>query len=91
MTRAGWAVVGAVTTASLVVGGCVYRSERAVPAAPAASPSTTTVVVTQPSSTITYPEGRYLLYGDGKTTPYYWVWVPNGVTPPNVPPPPPSP
>ncbi len=34
---------------------------------------------------IQYPHGRYELRGDGVTTPYRWVWIPN---PP--PPPPPS-
>ena len=34
---------------------------------------------------IQYPHGRYELQGDGVTTPYHWVWIPN---PP--PPPPPS-
>ena len=33
-------------------------------------------------------EGRYQLYGDGKSVPYYWVWIPSGTTPP-VPPAPP--
>ena len=70
-----------------VLGGCVYRSEKTVPV-PAASPATTTIVVTQPQRTVTYPEGRYELYGDGKTTPYYWVWVPAGATAPTPPPPP---
>jgi len=36
---------------------------------------------------VTYPEGRYQLYGDGTSTPYYWVWVPTGAS--TVPPPPP--
>jgi len=33
---------------------------------------------------IQYPHGRYELRGDGMTTPYTWVWIPN-------PPPPPAP
>ncbi len=38
---------------------------------------------------VTYPNGRYQLYGSGTAaSPYYWVWVPAGST---VPPPPPLP
>jgi hypothetical protein len=33
---------------------------------------------------VVYPHGRHVLYGDGVTTAYTWVWVPN----PPVPPPP---
>ncbi len=33
---------------------------------------------------VQYPHGRYELRGDGMTTPYAWVWIPN-------PPPPPPP
>jgi hypothetical protein len=33
---------------------------------------------------VIYPHGRHVLYGDGVTTAYRWVWVPN-------PPPPPPP
>ncbi len=32
---------------------------------------------------IEYPAGRYELRGDGTTTPYVWVWIPN---PPSAPP-----
>jgi len=35
-------------------------------------------------SVVEYPTGRYELRGDGMTTPYTWVWVPN---PPSAPPP----
>jgi hypothetical protein len=73
-------------TAAVVLGGCVYR-ERTVPAA---SPPTTVVVAPAASErVVTYPEGRYELRGDGTaTSPYYWVWIPRGATPPNPPPPP---
>jgi hypothetical protein len=33
---------------------------------------------------VEYPTGRYELRGDGVTTPYVWVWIPN---PPSAPPP----
>jgi hypothetical protein len=39
-------------------------------------------------SVIEHPTGRYELRGDGVTTPYTWVWIPN---PPAAPPPPPPP
>ena len=42
-------------------------------------------------NTIVYPDGSYKMYGDGTTTPYYWVWVPNGASAPVVPAPPPIP
>lgn len=32
---------------------------------------------------VAFPEGRYLLQGDGDAVPYRWVWVPN---PPAAPP-----
>jgi hypothetical protein len=37
---------------------------------------------------VEYPGGRYELRGDGVTTPYVWVWIPD---PPVAPPPPPAP
>jgi hypothetical protein len=46
-----------------------------VPALPTDSDAVTRV--------IEYPTGRYELRGDGMTTPYAWVWVPN---PPPAPP-----
>ena len=47
-----------------------------------------TAALDTPDRVVTYPEGRYQLYGDGRITPYYWVWVPNGSTaipPPSAP------
>src|SRR5215469_7900479 len=36
--------------------------------------------------TVDYPGGRYQLYGDGTTSsPYYWVWIPAGTSPPPPP------
>ena len=41
------------------------------------------VVVTAPTPTVVrYPHGRYELRGDGVTTPYFWVWIPNPPPPP---------
>ena len=30
---------------------------------------------------VVYPHGRHMLYGDGVTTAYQWVWVPNAPPP----------
>jgi hypothetical protein len=38
---------------------------------------------------VVYPQGRYVLYGDGVRQPWQWVWIP--APPPGAPPgPPPS-
>lgn len=37
---------------------------------------------------VTYPQGKYVLYGNGVTQPWQWVWVPAPAPP--APPPPPS-
>ena len=78
-----------------VLGGCVYRSkevERATPspvvmtpAPPAPAPAPVVVpppaaAPAVPSDRVVYPEGRWQLYGDGRGTPYYWVWIPSGST-----------
>ena len=36
---------------------------------------------------VVFPTGRYVLQGDGVSTPYRWVWIPN---PPTAPPPAPG-
>src|SRR6266542_5233003 len=36
---------------------------------------------------VQYPTGRYELRGDGLTTPYTWVWIPNPPPPPPTAPP----
>ena len=62
----------------------------AAPPVPPAVPRATqdTVIVSQPGKVVTYTNGRYELYGDGGSG-YYWVWIPNGFTPPALPPAPP--
>jgi len=45
--------------------------------------SSTVSVAPPPPSVVEYPTGRYELRGDGMTTPYTWVWIPN---PPPAPP-----
>jgi hypothetical protein len=81
-----------VSTMALVAttaAGCVYsEKERVVQAPP---PPPTTVVAQVPAApadrVVTYPEGRWTLYGDGTTgSPHYWVWVPAGAAPPPPPP-----
>jgi hypothetical protein len=49
---------------------------------PVAAPPPTT------PSVIQYATGRYELRGDGISTPYTWVWIPNPPPPPEAPPPP---
>jgi uncharacterized protein DUF4124 len=39
-------------------------------------------------SVVQYPTGRYELRGDGFTTPYQWIWIPNPPAAPPAPPPP---
>jgi hypothetical protein len=86
-----------------VLGGCVY--DRATPGpvvmtpAPAPTPAvivpaTPTVSASPsvvPSDRVVYPDGRWQLYGDGRGTPYYWVWIPTGATLTSSPMPPPRP
>src|SRR5262247_2766933 len=81
---AALAVLGAT-----LLSGCTTRTT-VVPTPAASPPTSTTVVVTSPAGqrAVNYPSGRYELYGDGTTTPYYWVWVPAGATLPAPPPPP---
>ena len=74
-------IVGAMVASTL--GGCVYsrEKERVVP--------TPAPVVVAPSTerVVTYPGGRWQLYGDGTASaPYYWAWIPAGTTPPPPPP-----
>ena len=70
-------------------GGCIYSStekERVV-TAPAPAPPTTVIAQAPTDRVVTYPEGRWTLYGNGTTaSPHYWVWVPAGTTPPPPPP-----
>jgi hypothetical protein len=34
---------------------------------------------------VVYPNGKYVLYGDGVTQAWQWVWVPNATAPPPPP------
>jgi hypothetical protein len=76
-------LVATMVLAATIMGGCIYSSsekERVVE-----TPATPTTIVAQvpPDRVVTYPEGRWTLYGDGTSaSPHYWVWVPAGATPP---------
>jgi hypothetical protein len=73
-------------SAAGVLSGCA-SSERAVPVS--AAPATVVISPSAGERVVQYPEGRYELRGDGSArSPYYWVWIPAGATPPNPPPPP---
>jgi len=70
-----------------LLGGCISytkeTTERTVPVpVAAATPAPSDRVVT-------YPEGRYQLYGDGTRVPYYWAWIPSGISATPAPPAPP--
>ena len=54
----------------VVLAGCATAPEPAVTA-------------TDSSGAVAYSNGQYKLYGSGTTaSPYYWVWIPAGVTAP---------
>ncbi len=67
----------------VLVGGCATgRRASDVPAdaQPAALPAST---IASDQRVVAYPHGRWLLYGDGsQASPYTWVWIPTGATPP---------
>jgi hypothetical protein len=44
-----------------------------------------------PPRVVQYPHGRYELRGDGVSTAYQWVWIPNPPPPPPAPAAPPAP
>jgi len=56
--------------------------------APAYSPPSMELGLPPIPSVIAYPNGRYVLMGDGLTSAYRWVWIPN---PPSAPPAEPGP
>ena len=76
--------LSSLSLAGILLAGCATTPE----------PVTTATVSPNLPTVITYPTGRYQLYGDGVATPYYWVWIPAGAAaPPGIvtPPPPPMP
>src|SRR5438105_53368 len=56
--------------------------------APARMPAATYAARSAPSvqREVVFPNGRYVLYGDGMSQPWQWVWMP--AAPPAPPPPP---
>jgi len=65
-----------------------YYPAPVVYTAPAPVPAPTyTQPPPQVEREVVFAEGRYLLQGDGVSTPYKWVWVPNPPAPPPGPPP----
>lgn len=63
---------------------------------PAPAPSYQTVYVAPPAAptgprVVEFSTGRYELRGDGVSTPYRWVWIPNPPAAPEAPPEPPAP
>ena len=50
------------------------------PGTTATTPTVAPSAVPTPADRVVYQEGRWQLYGDGRTTPYYWVWIPTGAT-----------
>jgi hypothetical protein len=79
--------VAVVMSAAAILGGCGRRAA----VAPSASPPTAVAIGSGPEERVlSYPEGRYERYGDGTArSPFFWVWIPTGATPPAPPPLPP--
>lgn len=74
----------------------VVETRSVVYTTPAVYAAPTAVVTVAPPpppmpTVIQYPHGRYELRGDGTTTLYHWVWIPNPPPPPPAAAPPISP
>src|SRR5262245_17246713 len=54
-------------------------------AAPAATHVSTAPAAPRISREVVYPHGRYVLYGDGVSRAYQWIWVPNPPPPGSAP------
>jgi hypothetical protein len=65
----------------------VYYAPAYSPPAVYGPPASGNISVAPSRGVVQYPNGRYELSGDGITTPYSWLWIPN---PPPPPPPPPA-
>ena len=58
--------------------GVAYADPPAVyTESPAYSSSAGTAAPPAVEREVVYPHGRYVLYGDGVSTPYRWVWIPS--------------
>jgi hypothetical protein len=80
----GW--LCAVALVAMLVSGCATtRPASTTTPEPAAFPRAS---LGPQQRVVAYPQGRWLLYGDGSTvSPYSWVWVPTGAAPPPPAPP----
>jgi hypothetical protein len=67
--------------------GSTAAAPPAPPTLPRVVQSEAPVLAARPERVISYPQGRYDLYGNASTG-YYWVWIPTGARPPAPPPPP---
>jgi hypothetical protein len=72
------------TLAVSVLAGCAIQD-------PTYPPTTGADLGAPGPRTVEYSNGKYQLYGDGSSaSPYYWVWIPAGTSPPSPPPLPPG-
>jgi len=51
------------------------------------APSGTQQTIIGVQREVVFPNGKYVLYGDGVNQPWQWVWVPSAPPPPPQPPP----
>jgi hypothetical protein len=66
--------------------GYPYRYPYAVYGAEVATPSAPTYHEQQPiQREVVYPNGKYVLYGDGVTEAWQWIWIPATVPSPSEP------
>ena len=74
------ATIGAaLLSGAALLGGCAWQEP--------GTPVHGAVLGASNPRTVDYPGGRYQLYGDGTSvSPYYWVWIPAGTSPPSPPP-----
>ncbi len=76
-------------------GGLPYYAPVPVYTPPPAYSPTVVIALAPPPppvpSVIEYPTGRFEMRGDGITSPYQWVWIPNPPAAPPTPPLPPAP
>lgn len=80
-------LVSTMAFTAVAMGGCIYSSTEKERVVQTSAPPTTVVTQAATDRVVTYPEGRWTLYGDGTTaSPNYWVWVPAGAAPPPPPP-----
>lgn len=93
----GWWWPGALV-GGLILGSAIAASHSYAYAYPTVVYSPPVVVTPYPATyaappapvqrEVVYPHGRYVLYGDGVTQAWQWVWVP--LPPPGAPPAPPQ-